>query len=313
MIKILKKPGKSGNVLSTVMIGKTYISNWKKYIYKNWKMYCDKFDIGLIVIENFIDNTKARKKANWQKLLIGSKILESQISTKILNICYLDGDILINSYGAPNIFKSHVDKKISVVSQYKNLPFDYMETRKRISMFRHLFYSKKYPLDSAIFMSPKEIFKYHGFKQFDDYFCSGLFIFNLRMHSKFLENIYHKYDKNFKTLTGGDEPVINYEFQNFKKLNWLEYKYQCLWVYEMANKFPFLYGYGKINKRLQRECIASSLMSNYFLHFCGSWNESKMINMKDSYILNGKKQLIKKFYDYNKLIPKAASQGIIRP
>ena len=81
----------------------------------------------------------------------------------------------------------------------------------------------------------------------------------------------------------------------------------------MANKYPFLYGYGKTNKRLQSECIASSLMSNYFLHFCGSWNESKMVNMKNNYILNGKKKLIEEFYNYNKKIPKAIPCGIIRP
>ena len=81
---------------------------------------------------------------------------------------------------------------------------------------RHNFYSKKYPLDSSIFMKPSQTFKYHGFKEFDNYFCSGLFIFNIKLFSNFLEKIYYKYSKNFNTLTSGDEPVINYELKKCK-------------------------------------------------------------------------------------------------
>ena len=165
-------------------------------------------------------------------------------------------------------------------------------------------------------MTPKQIAKYHGFKDIKNitnYFCSGLFIFNHKKFSKFLTNIYNKYDRKFISLTGGDEPIINYEFQKTKFLNWIDYKYQAIWVYEMANRFPFLYDFGKKNKKLQSECITASLMSNYFLHFCGSWHESSMIDLKNNYIFNGKKKFIKDFYKYNKITPKAQPKGLIKP
>ena len=98
-------------------------------------------------------------------------------------------------------------------------------------------------------MTPKQVAKFHNFrnaKKMQNYFCSGLFIFNHKIYSKFLEKIYEKYDKKFISLTGGDEPIMNYEFQKQGiYLNWIDYKYQAIWVYEMANKFPFLYDYGK--------------------------------------------------------------------
>ena len=71
MIRVLRKPGKSGNTINTVLITKKYYNFWKKYVSKNWKMYCDKNDLGLIVLDNFIDNSQTKKKANWHKLLIG--------------------------------------------------------------------------------------------------------------------------------------------------------------------------------------------------------------------------------------------------
>jgi hypothetical protein len=313
MIKIIKQPGKSGNTIVSVLITKKYYNFWKKYVSKNWKIYCDRHDLGLIVIDQFIDNSQTKKKANWHKLLIGKELLKSDISKKIKNVCYLDGDILINAFGAPNIFKEHSKSKISVVNQYEDLPYDYFETQKKISFFRHNYYSKKYPLDSSIFMKPSEVFKFHGFKRLNNYFCSGLFVFNLRLFSKFLENIYFKYTKKFKTLTSGDEPVINYEFQKNTKLKWLNYKYQAIWVYEMANKYPFLY-YSKFkNKKIQSECVTSSLMANHFLHFAGSWHESEMIKSTKNYVINNNKKVIKEFYKYNLIRPTASPKGLIKP
>ena len=48
----------------------------------------------------------------------------------------------------------------------------------------------------------------------------------------------------------------------------------------MATKFPFLYKIKK-DKKLIRECIESTMMDNYFLHFAGSWHEGKMWKIRD--------------------------------
>ena len=62
MIKIIKQPGKSGNTIVSVLITKKYYNFWKKYVSKNWKIYCDRHDLGLIVIDQFIDNSLDTKK-----------------------------------------------------------------------------------------------------------------------------------------------------------------------------------------------------------------------------------------------------------
>ena len=63
---------------------------------------------------------------------------------------------------------------------------------------------------------------------------------------------------------------------NFE-VNWLDYKYQAIWLYEMAAYYPYLYLKDNQNNfDWISKCIQTSLTNNYFLHFAGSWNESHM-------------------------------------
>ena len=102
-------------------------------------------------------------------------------------------------------------------------------------------------------------------------------IFNLNEFADIMKTWFFKYDRNIKTLTGGGEEVIfNFECQSLGKISWLDYKFQALWFYEIAWKYPFLYDYGRYDDELINKCIESSLFTNYFLHFAGSWHECNM-------------------------------------
>lgn len=313
MFKIIKKSKKKKNYLVTIAIGKKYYSDWFNYALPTWKKYCEKHDIGIIVItRDLVDKTNSTwKKATWQKLILGS--LLSNKGLNVENVCYLDTDILIN-FHAPDIFYKYNKKNIAVVSQVKNLEQPLHETLRKIAFLRHNNYSSDYPLDSALFMSVANIYKYHNLKTKNDYFCAGLFIFNVKNHSKIMRYWFNKYNKNIHTLTGGgDEPILNYEFLNYKKITWLNYKFQALWIYEIAWKYPFLYNFGRRNKNLIKICIESSLMTNYFLHFAGSWYESDMWKTKDLFKDNKKRNLLKKYQNYlnTKVIGKP--KGIKKP
>ena len=61
--KNYKKTGKSGNTIVTVLISSNYYNFWKKYILTIGK-YCEKYNLGLITINDFIDKFQF-KKANW--------------------------------------------------------------------------------------------------------------------------------------------------------------------------------------------------------------------------------------------------------
>lgn len=279
---VLRKPGVSGNVLATLAIGDMYLDNFNKYALSSWLMYCNQFDLGLVLFdEQMIDiNSENWKKPNWQKLLIGECL--KKYDKSIANVCYLDTDILISPL-APNIFDFHESEKISVVSQINNLPYPEAVVKRRIAFNRHNFYSDSYPLDSALFASLDQIYGYHNLPSQSDYFCTGVYVFNLENHADMMAEWFYKYPKNIKTLTnGGEEAVLNYELQKYGALSMLPYEFQSLWNYEMAWKYPFLYwnrGKGADSDSLIRQCIQSSLLSNHFLHFAGSWYESDMWKM----------------------------------
>lgn len=307
-IKIIYSPKKTKNYIATIAVGKKYYSNWRKYILPNWLTYCKKNSIGLLVICKDLINKKSNnwKSPNWQKLLIGEKILTYELN--IENICYLDTDILVNPM-SPNVFKHFEKDKISLVSQVKNIPYKLDNIRRKIAFNRHYFYSKKYPLDSSLFMDLNQIYKYHNVPVQNDYACSGFFIFNLKNHSSFLKKIFDKYNIKTKSLTGGEEPLFNYEVLSKKKIKWLNYKFQALWIYEICYRYPFLYE--NKNNSLTKKCIEACLMDNYLLHFAGSWHESKMWKLKN--IFNSKKInfLNKKFKEYEGKILKAKPKGRI--
>lgn len=310
MRKIITE-GPSGNILATIAIGSQYIDDWETYALKNWENYCLKHELGLIVVDqDLIDKDDPLwKKATWQKMLLGECISKSYPSVK--NVCYLDTDILINPF-APNIFDFHLENCISIVSQIKNLPFPLHETLRRIAFYRHNFYSKDYPLDSALFMKPEKIFESMGEEKFNDYTCAGMFVFNVKKHKNVMKSWFEKYTKFTETLTMGDEPAFNVEVLKWGNVNWLPYKFQALWNYEMAWKYPFLYNRKINDKSIQKECIQTSLMTNFFLHFAGSWFESEMWKendlLDDSWMEN-----CNAYFKYLDLNVSGTPKGLIRP
>ncbi len=277
----------SQNYLVTIAIGSKVYNDWQVYALPLWKKYCKKNKLGLIVfIKDLIEKKNFYwKKPTWQKMLIADTLLN--FKEKVNNICYLDTDILINP-NSPNIFGFHKKNKISVVSQIYNLPFEETIVKKKVSFNRNKYYSKSYPLDSSIFMKPINIYRFHKFKPFNDYFCAGLIMFNLRNFSQQFKKWFFKYTKDQITLTGGgDEPVMNFEIFKTKKVNMLNYKFQALWFYEMADKYSFLYHFREKKNLLSKYCIEETLSNNYFLHFPGSWFEGNMWKQKN--IFNNRK------------------------
>ena len=304
---------KSKNYIVTIAIGLNYLNDWKKYALSLWKKYCRKHGIGLIVItENLINKQNSHwKKPMWQKMILGKYLSEAGL--KIKNICYLDTDILINPF-APNIFDYHDEMKISLVSESHNLPYELDFVRRKLSFFRNRYYSKKYPLDSSLFMKVSEKYKFHSLKPQKDYVCTGVIIFNMKRFSSIMNKWFYKYKKNIKTLTGGgEEPILNYELFKTKKIKLLDYKFQALWMYEMALNYSFLYKEKKIKNNILKLCIENCLMNNYFLHFPGSWHEGTMWKIKNIFLNKRSLNISKNFNNYLNLKLTRKPAGRILP
>jgi hypothetical protein len=311
--KIIKKPNLEKNYLVTITIGKKYYDKWKFAALPLWKEYCNKNDLGIIVFHKDLvpKDYFAWKKATWQKLMIGTVLKENKI--KITNICYLDSDILVNPY-APNVFDHYNEKTIALVSSKKNIPQPINETLRREAFLRKKHYDDSYPLDSALFKSTKDMYRFHNLEPKDNFFCAGFFLFNIKNHSQLMKKMFDKYPTTMQTITdGGDQTHLNFEFLKYGKISWLNYRFQAIWVYEMAWKYPFLYNSGRYNEDLIRECIEASLYQNYFLHFAGSWYESNMWNIGKFFSDTSKKKEIKNYYKYLKMPVTGKAAGVIKP
>ena len=193
-MKVLIPPGKSGNVLATIAIGEQYLQPFMKYAYHTWEMYCHRHDLGLILFDDHLispDHPKW-KKANWQKYLIPSAIVDAGL--QVNNVCHLDTDILISPL-APNIFDSHDGQKIGLISLRTGLPFPHIELCRRLAFARNKYYSAEYPLDSALFINLTDLYASIDAQAQDDEACSGVFVFNIKKHEKVLSSFYQKYEK----------------------------------------------------------------------------------------------------------------------
>jgi len=312
-MKVIIEPGTTGNVIATIAIGGDYYNSWEKYALSTWKRYCERHGLGLILFDKDMLSPTSNlwKKRQWQKLLIGDELLKNMPAVR--NVCYLDTDILIN-YTASNVFDGYDEDKISLVSQKNGLPYPIEGVLRRIAFFRHHFYSKDYPLDSSLFMSLENIYHYHDLRAQADYACTGFYVFNTRAHALLMKSWFDKYDSTVTSITdGGEEAHVNYELQNWGKITWMDYKWQALWIYEMAWKYPFLYHYGGNNKSLIRECIEASLFTNNFLHFAGSWHESGMWKIGGFLESDMQKNLLEGYCTYLDVPVAGEPKGVVKP
>jgi len=195
------------------------------------------------------------------------------------------------------------------------LPYSCKEEtlKKHIAFNRNSYYSKDYPLDSSLFISLNDLYGYHGMSPQKDEACMGLIVFNLNKFSSIMKVWFLKYDKDVESITNnGDQTHLNFEIQNHGKVKWLDYRFQALWVYEMAIKYPFLYELKDEADVSVVKSIQASLETNYFLHFAGSWHESNMW-MTDGIIEKNFLIKLNELYEYHELPVGGKPIGMIAP
>lgn len=275
-MKVLIEPTKTGDTLATIAVGEKYYRPWHTYAFPTWKLYCERHGFGLVAFDEdqIATDHPTWKKATWQKLLIPASLKQAGYPAR--NVCYVDTDILINPF-APSIFADWNPERIGLTSLRTNLPFPLADVQRRLAFLRHTHYDSSYPLDSALFMSIEQLYEHHGLAVQPDEACMGLIVFNVERHGDVMLNWFNKYDRNVQSVTGGgDQTHVNFEIQSSGLVQWLDYRFQAMWAYEMAWKYPFLYSSRRHDDELARECVEASLYQNYFLHFAGSWHEGDL-------------------------------------
>ena len=282
-MKVLIKEKK--NSIACIAIGKRFYEHWKKHIYPYWRSYCLKNNLGLIVFtEDLIKKTDINwKKPTWQRLLVGHEVKKKY--PIVQNICVLDLDIIINPF-SPNIFKFCKKNKINLTSTVRKMAF-----------FRKKFTNKNYPLDSLLNSDLKNLYAADGLKAQKDELCVGVMAYNVKKFSKILRDWFYNFNKkNLKTNFGGCQNQVAYKILSNNYCNLLSYKFQAIWVFEIAARFPFIMKYLK-NSQLISEFILSTILDNYFLHFAGGGADAK-VWLQSRLLKKINKKLISEFQSY---------------
>ena len=144
---------------------------------------------------------------------------------------------------------------------------------------------------------------------------AAVFIFSPKHHADVITDFFNEFDDSVVTPdSGGEELHFNYLIQSKNLDEWLDYRFQAIWIYEVAWKYQFLYE-EKFSKDLDlvKNCIQASLFSNYFLHFAGPWHESlfwKQVPVfKDSESLS----MFEDFAEYLNMPVTGKPKGSIKP
>ena len=215
---------------------------------------------------------------------------------------------------APNIFENRDESKVGLVSKRSNLPFEHHAILRRMAFLRNRYYDSKYPLDSSLFINLDDLYKVADLPPQSDDACSGVFLFSCREHGKKLADFYSSFDNGVMNKDGGGEQIfLNFFVQSNQLVEWLNYRFQALWTYEISTQYPFLYTNHRENLSLIKECIEASLFVNYFLHFAGSWHEGKMWEQVKVLDTPESLEMFRAFDEYMKVPVYGKPLGAIKP
>jgi hypothetical protein len=267
--------GKSGNAIYLTVIGDNFRNQFEKIALTYYVDYCKKYDIGLLILNNYVDNN-AQKVApynldpGYQRLLIPSLI--KRMYGEYWMLADMDADCIPGPL-ARNIFSEITLARTGKKVVYLIYPTPKDVTRshlgKRISLLRKTFHDDEFPLDSLLAGDDEFEKRVLGFDFEGPIACMGTCLGHIDLMDQCGTLAYESISSNF---SGYLQNYRNKIFREIADIKWLPYEYQAIWNYEQALYYPFLYS--NSNPELAYECVQSTLMRVDMLHFAGAWPEN---------------------------------------
>ena len=271
-VRIVRGSSGTERWLLTTAIGGDYFESWSATVRPFWEAYADRHGLGIaVVVGDVFELDEPELNGAWQKLL-APRALKSVLGSEFR--CVLaDTDVVI-SPRAPDIFQVVSPGNIGVVSQYRDLPLEYLALRRRIAFLRRTFMDHNFPLESALVAEPRAMLQAAGLQEHDDFFCSGVVVVDSLHHAELFAEWYcaAPTGQEYTAIDWGEELWLNSCVQGRKDTQWLEYSWQALWLYEVATSYPFLYS-SEVDAQVARWCLGSSLLRHHFLHLAGRWEQ----------------------------------------
>jgi hypothetical protein len=310
------KPASAGgprNWLANVAIGEAHLAEWERYAKDSLVAYAERFGLGLVVFTDHLDERDDdRPHPAWEKLLVGRAF--ANVDPDAHGVLFLDTDVVANPFTGRNVFDVWDPQKVGMVSQRYQMPYEYFDTAKRICFLRNRFITADYPLNSSFLFDLEQVYGFEGFAEQPEECCTGFFVFSPKRHGEVLADIYDRYRNHDRESLALEQTHLNYYVQHNGLLQIMDYEFQVIWVYEMAQKYPFLYRPEfRGNDALVLECVGASLLSSTFLHFAGRWNESGTMNYAPEFLRGGWEKALPELADYLQSKVRGVARGMINP
>lgn len=282
IIELIK--GYSGKAIYITAIGKKFKNLFINHSYSYFKNYCKRYDIGLIVLYDYIINKDKLiypfdAYPNLQRLLIPEEI--KKFYPKYKYLADIDSDCLPTSISRNifdyAVFKNENEKKIYLVEP-RPQSFSKSQIGKRMSLLRKLFLNKKFPLNSILSADEVDEKKIYKLKFKGHLATIGTCVAPTNILVKKCKSIISKIRKNPKKYIYYQH-YANTVFRIGINVSWLPYEFQAIWAHEVALNYPFLLKDIKKNS-LFNLCIKATMSKVDMLHFAGSWPENNVFHNK---------------------------------
>ena len=269
--------GKDSKALCLTVIGNDFKGYFERVSLPHFKLYCEKYGLGLLILTDYIDKKKQhispyREIPNTQRLLIPQIIL-SEFSQYNF-ICDIDVDCIPGPM-ARNIFSIADEGNLREDTIYvaKPVPDGYTRSNlgKRLSMLRKTFHDNTFPLDSGIIGDDGFWRKTYSLNFSGPVATMGLSMGSTQLMFRYFKRVYQTIEiENHGYL----DFLMNQICREEAKVSWLPYEFRAIWNYEMALYYPFLFS--SELEHLAYDCVMATLLRVDILHFAGNWPENNV-------------------------------------
>lgn len=305
--------GGEQNWIVTTAIGGNYVRQWEGHTASTWIEYARRYDLGIAVFTSDIQRSdEPLRHGAWQKLLAPT-VLRSVLGREF-RCLLMDTDVLISPL-AKNAFVEVAPGSIGVVSQQNHLPMDYLALRRRIAYLRRTFLENSFPLDSGLVALPQDFFRLAELEVREDFFCSGVVALDSSCHADLFADWYRTAPSGeaYARADWGEQLWLNYCVQGRSDVQWLDYSWQALWLYEVATYYPFLYS-RDVAPNIAQWCLASSLLRNNFVHLAGRWEQELLREWRPEFPGFGSfNEVAAQLKHHQQMMLSGTLQGVIAP
>lgn len=281
---------KQTKTIVTLAIGQHYRDRWYKLCADNWHKYADLHGYDLICIDKPLDDSSRglSRSAAWQKCLI----LGDERVQKYNRVVWLDSDILINP-DSPCVVSQVPEDKVGAVDMFARLN-ELLPGKNQRLIDRHLQFWQ-----SSV-RTAKDFYSKVGLLDLvNNVVQTGVMVLSPYYHRSLFEHTYYSYED----ISNGhfEMESLSYEIVKANCVHWLDCRFNALWLECMLRDYPFLLPKLKKENKLARtwkrftrghyqlpprkiteNCLTTSFINNYFLHFAGVAQYMQWVDVKVS-------------------------------